>query len=422
MVRMVDLSAYRRLIHREWHARLRTASGSETTYHRRWPVWQHISPNQWYDWRWQWQHRLRSIHDLIRTGILPEHDGRLDSTVRRYPMLISPYYAVLMDLKDARDPIRRQAVPDVAESRSTALDPDPLDEARLEAVPGLIHRYPDRALLLVTNVCTTFCRHCFRKRILSRARVPTAVRNLSEIVHYIARHPEIRDVILSGGDPLILPSRVLARILHRLREIPHVEVIRIGTRVPVTLPMRIADPTLLRILDRYSPIWILTHFNHPREITLEAEAAVRLLLRVGAPVLNQTVLLHGINDRVCTMRTLLRRLIRIGVKPYYLHHPDPVDGTAHFRCTLEEGIAIMEGLRGHISGIAIPTYVVDLPGGGGKVPIQPEYIVRRGTDSWILRNHRGEQFLYPNCPERSGHPIVSSAPFPDRRVSVHTKS
>ncbi|MCS7311920.1 MAG: KamA family radical SAM protein [Acidobacteria bacterium] len=363
---------------------------------RRVSAWSNVSRQCWYDWRWQWRHLIRTTVDLEQLGRLrPDVAESLRSVAVVYPVVVSPYYASLMDPDDPADPIRRQAVPDLEEVAGlTDLSPDPLGERRLEVVPGLIHRYTDRVLLIVSNMCSTFCRHCFRKRILGRPGVATAVRHLETAVDYIRRHPEVRDVILSGGDPLVLPTSVLARLLRALRSIPHVEIIRLGTRVPVTLPMRVWDPSLLAVLDRYGPIWCLTQFNHPREVTPETHATVQMLLRVGVPVLNQAVLLRGINDDVETQRALHRALVRACVKPYYLHHTDPVRGTHHFRVSLGRGLEIMEGLRGHISGLAIPTYVVDLPDGGGKVPLLPDYRVAVRPDVWVFRNHRGELFAY----------------------------
>lgn len=363
---------------------------------RRFPAWSDVPRRRWYDWRWQWRHLIRTAADLERLGLLrPDVAERLRSVTDTYPVVVSPYYASLMDPDDPADPIRRQAVPDLEEVASpTRLSPDPLGEGRLEVVPGLIHRYADRVLLIASNMCSTFCRHCFRKRILGRPGVATAVRHLDAAVDYIRRHPEVRDVILSGGDPLVLPTSILTRLLRALRSIPHVEIIRLGTRVPVTLPMRVWDPALLAVLDRYGPIWCLTQFNHPREVTPETDATVQMLLRVGVPVLNQAVLLRGINDDVETQRALYRALVRACIKPYYLHHADPVRGTHHFRTSLTRGLEIMEGLRGHISGIAIPTYVVDLPDGGGKVPLLPDYRVAVRPGVWVFRNHRGELFAY----------------------------
>jgi lysine 2,3-aminomutase len=363
---------------------------------RRVPAWSDVPRRRWYDWRWQWRHRIRTPADLARLGLLrPDAVESLRRVTDVYPIVLSPYYASLMDPDDPADPLRRQAVPDPTEvAAPTDFSPDPLGERRLEVVPGLIHRYTDRVLLIVSNMCSTFCRHCFRKRILGRPGVATAVRHLDAAVDYIRRHPEVRDVILSGGDPLVLPTALLARLLRALRSIPHVEIIRLGTRVPVTLPMRVWDPDLLKVLDRYGPIWCLTQFNHPREVTPETHATVQLLLRVGVPVLNQAVLLRGVNDDVETQRALHRALVRACIKPYYLHHADPVRGAHHFRTSLTQGLAIMEGLRGYISGIAVPTYVVDLPDGGGKVPLQPDYRVAVQPDVWVFRNHRGELFAY----------------------------
>ncbi|WP_298269329.1 KamA family radical SAM protein [Geobacter sp.] len=313
----------------------------------------------------------------------------LAPVARRYPLRITRHYLGL--IRSVGDPIWRQCVPDPQELEDDQL-PDPLDEERLSPVPGLIHRYPDRVVWLVSNECAVYCRFCMRKR-----RVGCPLRGgdggtMHEALRYIAETPQIRDIILSGGDPLLLDDEHLEQILARLRSIPHVEIVRIGTRTPVTLPERITS-RLCRMLRRYHPLYVNTHFNHPREITPEAARACARLADAGIPLGNQTVLLRGVNDDPAVMTRLMQRLLAIRVRPYYLHQMDLVRGTGHFRTTVWTGISIMEGLRGHTSGMATPYYVIDAPEGKGKIPILPDCATLQG-DTWLLRNYRGETIKY----------------------------
>jgi len=309
----------------------------------------------------------------------------------KFPIRISPYYLSL--IHGVGDPIWRQCVPDRRELMDMGLPADPLNEEALSPVPGLIHRYPDRVVLLAGSVCAVYCRFCMRKRRLGCEASGKGVECLEEAFHYIRETGEIRDVILSGGDPLVLADDHLEHILSRLRMISHVEIIRIGTRVPVTLPERIT-PRLCRILKRYHPLYINTHFNHPLEITSTSSEACARLADSGIPLGNQTVLLRGINDTPECMKRLMQKLLAIRVRPYYIHQMDLVRGTGHFQVDVRRGLTIMEGLRGHTSGLATPYYVIDTPGGKGKVPLLPEYGRIQG-DSLLLRNYLGELIEYP---------------------------
>jgi lysine 2,3-aminomutase len=316
----------------------------------------------------------------------------LRTVASRYPLRITPHYGRLIEAPD--DPIWRQCVPDLLELADDQ-SPDPLHEEQLSPVPGLIHRYPDRVVLLVTSTCAVYCRFCMRKRGVGCSGGITAA-NIEEACTYISATPAIRDVVLSGGDPLLLADDELADILERLRRIPHLEIIRIGSRVPVTLPERIT-PRLCRILKQFHPIYMNTHFNHPREVTHEAASVCTRLADAGIPLGNQTVLLKGVNDDPATMKELMQLLLRIRVRPYYIHQMDLVRGTAHFRTSVATGLDVLQGLRGHTSGMATPYYVVDLPGGKGKVPlISDEY--RREGDVLYLRNYLGELIAYEDLP------------------------
>jgi lysine 2,3-aminomutase len=308
----------------------------------------------------------------------------------RYPVRLTDYYADL--IKQPDDAIWKQCMPDIRELDDHSQCPDPLDETSLSPVPGLIHRYPDRVVLLVSNRCPVYCRFCMRKRLVGSGDAPLSKVELQKAFDYIAVHPEIHDVILSGGDPLMLDDASLASILGSLRSISHVAIIRIGTRVPVTLPARITG-RLCTMLQTFHPLYINTHFNHPDEITSESTAACALLADAGIPLGNQTVLLKGVNDTVEIMRSLMTGLLKIRVRPYYLHQMDLVQGTAHFRTSVRKGLEIIRGLRGHISGLAIPHYVIDLPGGKGKVAILPDDVEINGS-TLLLRTYTGERITY----------------------------
>lgn len=319
----------------------------------------------------------------------------LKAVAEKYPMRISPHYLGL--IHEAGDPIWRQCVPDIRELANDGLEPDPLHEEELSPAPGLIHRYPDRVILLAGTVCAVYCRFCMRKRTIGCPSGKSGPRWLDEALRYIEEQPAIRDVILSGGDPLLLSDDELEEILRRLKKIPHVEIIRIGTRVPVTLPERITRG-LCRMLKKFHPLYVNTHFNHPLEITSEAADACAMLADAGIPLGNQTVLLKGVNDDAGTMKRLMQRLLMVRVRPYYIHHMDLVRGGGHFRTDVKKGMSIMEGLRGHTSGMAVPYYVIDAPGGKGKVPILPDPARFEG-DRLLLRNYLGEEMLYPGAPE-----------------------
>jgi lysine 2,3-aminomutase len=365
---------------------------------RRHALWRKVPDSQWNDWRWQSQNAIRSVRQL--RNLLPFSDEELEaigSLEAEYKLAIPPYYFSLINPDEPDDPIRLQSVTSPLEMRNDSgyeLE-DPLEEDRDAPVPGLTHRYPDRALLVTTHVCTMYCRFCTRKRAtMVRGGWDAVSHNDERMIAYVRAHPEIRDVIVSGGDPLTLPTPKLKFFLENLAAIPHVDVIRIGTRVPVTLPQKLYDRELVKLLAATDKVWIQTHFNHPREITPEAAKVCKALLRAGMPVNNHTVLLKGVNDSVETMRRLMRALLRIKVRPYYLFHCDPVIGAGHFRTSVWKGLEIMEGLRGHLSGLGIPTYVVDSPHGGGKIPLMPNYLVSASDDAVVLRNFEGMLVRY----------------------------
>lgn len=319
----------------------------------------------------------------------------LDEVAETYPMCINPYYLSLVERPD--DPIGRQCIPHPAELGATGLTPDPLAEERTSPVPAVVHRYPDRALFLVTTRCAMYCRFCTRKRRVGREE-PVTDDMRREGLDYIARTSEIRDVIVSGGDPLLLPDEALEDVLRGLRAIPHVEMIRIGTRVPCTLPHRVTG-RLVRMLRKYHPLYVNTHFEHPREITPQAAKALVRLADAGIPLGNQSVMLRGVNDDPVVFVELNRRLLACRVRPYYVYQADLVEGTEHFRTSVEAGLSVIQGLRGHTSGLAVPQFVIDAPGGGGKIPLLPDYVVQRSDRGLVLRNYRGEVCVYPEVRE-----------------------
>lgn len=363
---------------------------------RRHPEWQDVPDAQWDDYKWQTQNAIRSVRQL--RNLLPFTDDALVALGRlegEFKTAIPPYYFSLINPADQADPIRLQSVPDPREEVSEFELNDPLEEDKDSPVPGLTHRYPDRALMITTPNCTMYCRYCTRKRAtLTRGGWEGVNKDDERMIEYIRKTESIRDVIVSGGDPLTLPIPKLKYYLDQLKAIDHVDVIRIGTRVPVTLPQRLYDNELIDLLASAEKVYIQTHFNHPREITPEAKRVCNSLLRAGMPINNHSVLLKGVNDDLATMRNLLRGLLRIKVRPYYLFHCDPVTGSGHFRTSVWKGMEIMEGIRGHMSGIGIPTYVVDAPHGGGKIPLMPNYLVSMSDDAVILRNYEGMLVRY----------------------------
>jgi lysine 2,3-aminomutase len=347
------------------------------------------------DWRWQLRNRIRSTAALKRRFPALRVTQRMTAAAGRFPLAITPYYAALIRSLDVSDPVFAQCVPDGAELADPPfLGDDPLDEDGNMPVPGLVHRYSDRALLLATTACAAYCRHCTRKRVAGQTETCISATRLAQSVEYLSVHPEIHDVIISGGDPLTMATEGLERVLRAVRAVPSVEIIRIGTRTPVVLPMRVtAELTVM--LRRYHPIFINTHFNHPVELTPDAVLACARLADAGIPLGNQTVLLRGVNDSAPLLADLFRRLVRARVRPYYLFQCDLVRGVEHFRTPLSKGIEIMEYLRGRLSGLAIPTFVVDAPHGGGKIPILPNYVVSVSPTHTVLRNYAGDLVGYP---------------------------
>ena len=354
------------------------------------PLYADVSPEDWNDWKWQIRNAIRDIPTLEKVLELSEDDkSALDRTLQKFRMAITPYYASLMDRENPNCPVRLQGVPTFHELEDEEGDLlDPLYEDKDSPVPGLTHRYPDRVLLLVTNICSMYCRHCTRRRMVGFDDSDLSTDNIEAAVDYIKNHPEVRDVLISGGDPLILSDDRLEWILKQIREIDHVEIIRIGTRTPVVLPQRIT-PELVEMLSKYHPIYINTHFNHPKEITAEAKSACEMLANGGVPLGNQTVLLKRVNDHPSLMKLLMQKLLSIRVKPYYIYQCDMSRGIGHFRTSIAKGIEIIENLRGHTTGMAVPTFVVDAPGGAGKIPLMPNYLVSQSDRRLILRNYEG---------------------------------
>ena len=367
----------------------------------------HIADSTWNDWKWHFRNRITSVDQLTKfIPLTAEEQAQIRLVTKRYPLSITPYYLSLINPDDPEDPVRKQAIPSFYEIALAGMgSEDPLEERRDSVVPGLVHRYPDRALMVLTDICPMFCRHCTRKREWHNGGWVRTAQEIEAMLDYIRAHKTIRDIIISGGDPLTLSTQHLEDIISRLRRIAHVEIIRIGTRFPVVLPQRI-DAELCAMLSKYGPIWLNTHFNHYREITPEAAVACDRLLRSGIPVNNQSVLLRGINDTVEIQTKLCQGLLKIKVRPYYLFQCDEVEGTEHLRTPVEVGIRIIEGMRGHTSGLAVPTFVIDLSQGGGKVPLQPDYVLVQTKEELLLRNYRGRLFRYRN-PKAQAYPELT---------------
>lgn len=354
------------------------------------PLFKDVTEAQWNDWRWQWTHRIESAGALSR--VIPLGDeaiAGIEKALTRVRMAITPYYASLIDPDNATCPVRLQAVPRGFEADVKPWESvDPLDEEADSPVEGLVHRYPDRVLFLVTELCSMYCRHCTRRRVVGVTDRVASDERLERGYEYIRAHKEVRDVLVSGGDPFTLSDGQLERIVSTLRKIPSVEIIRIGTRAPVVMPQRVTDE-LASMLAKYHPVYVNTHFNHPKEITPEATRACAILADHGIPLGNQSVLLRGVNNCPEVMKELVRGLARIRVKPYYIYQCDLTWGLDHFRTTISEGLEIMESLRGHTSGFSVPAYVVDAPGGGGKIPLNPSYILTMGEGTVVVRNYEG---------------------------------
>ena len=364
--------------------------------------WQDVPDAQWYDWKWQLKNRINSVEELEEVLTLTESERIGASAKGIFRLDITPYFASLMDRDDPTCPVRRQVIPTHHELENfTSMMEDSLAEDKHSPVPGLVHRYPDRVLMLVTTQCASYCRYCTRSRIVGD---PSETFNMAEYklqLDYLRANPQIRDVLLSGGDPLTLAPKVLSNLLSELRAIPHIEIIRIGTRVPVFMPMRVTDE-LCEVLSAHHPLWMNIHINHPREITPEVADACDKLTRAGVPLGNQSVLLRGVNDHPVIMQKLLRELVKIRVRPYYIYQCDLVHGAGHLRTTVSKGLEIMESLRGHTSGYSVPTYVVDAPGGGGKIPVAPNYVVSQSADKLILRNFEGYIAAYSEPTDYTG--------------------
>lgn len=353
------------------------------------------SKEEWTDWRWQVEHSIRTVEELKKYIHLEEkEEEQVAQCLDRLKMCITPYYLSLIDETDVNDPVRLQAIPQINEligGEGESLDS--LKEEEQSPVPGLIHRYPDRVLFLATSHCFMYCRHCTRRHFVSVCTNIDMKQQYDRCFEYIREHKELRDVLISGGDPLTLSDETIDYILSNIRAINHVEIIRIGSRVPVVLPFRITDK-LCSIIEKYHPVWLNTHFNHPNEITEESKKACTKLLSHGIPLNNQSVLLAGVNDSVEVMKELVHKLLQARVRPYYLYECDMIEGIGHFRTPVSKGIEIIENLRGWTTGMAVPTFVIDTPGGKGKVPIQPEYVEYSDSDKLILRNYENEKVIY----------------------------
>ncbi|WP_029451708.1 lysine 2,3-aminomutase [Clostridium algidicarnis] len=357
---------------------------------RRFELFKDIPDELWNDWKWQLKNRIETLEELKKyIPLTPEEEEGVKKCLGSLRMAITPYYLCLIDPNDPNGPIRKQAIPTGAEVHKSDADLlDPLSEDEDSPVPGLTHRYPDRVLLLITDQCSMYCRHCTRRRFAGQNDKSLPMDQIDKAIDYIRDTPNVRDVLLSGGDALLISDEKLEYIIKRLREIPHVEIIRIGSRIPVVLPQRITDD-LVNMLKKYHPIWLNTHFNHSNEITKESTAACAKMANAGIPLGNQSVLLRGVNDCVHVMKQLVQDLVKIRVRPYYIYQCDLSMGLEHFRTPVSKGIEIIEGLRGHTSGYCVPTFVVDAPEGGGKTPVMPNYVISQSPNKVILRNFEG---------------------------------
>ena len=360
------------------------------TESRRYELFPNVTDEQWNSWEWQVKNRIETLEDLKKyVSLTPEEEEGVKKTLQTLRMAITPYYISLIDPNNPDCPVRKQAVPTGKETYQSPADLlDPLHEDEDSPVPGLTHRYPDRVLLLITDMCSMYCRHCTRRRFAGQKDGESAIDRIDKAIEYIAKTPQVRDVLLSGGDSLCVSDERLEYIISRVRAIPHVEIIRLGSRTPVVCPQRITDD-LVNMLKKYHPVWLNTHFNHPQEVTKEAAEACAKLANAGIPLGNQTVLLRGVNDCVNTMKKLMHELVKMRVRPYYIYQCDLSMGIEHFRTPVSKGIEIIEGLRGHTSGYAVPTFVVDAPGGGGKTPVMPQYVISQAPGKVVLRNFEG---------------------------------
>lgn len=375
-------------------------------------MWKNVTEEEWNDWQWQVRNRIDTLEDLKKViNLTEEEEEGVKKSLEILRMGITPYYAMLMDENDPTCPVRMQAVPTIHETHKSDADmDDPLHEDADSPVPGLTHRYPNRVLLLVTDQCSMYCRHCTRRRFAGSSDDSMPMDRIDVAIEYIRNTPVVRDVLLSGGDALLVSDERLEYIIKKLREIPHVEIIRLGSRAPVVLPQRITED-FANMLKKYHPVWLNTHFNHSKEVTPETIEACRKLADAGVPLGNQSVLLRGINDCVHVMRDLVHDMVKMRVRPYYIYQCDLSTGIEHFRTPVSKGIEIIEGLRGHTSGYAVPTFVVDAPYGGGKTPVMPQYVISQSPSRVVLRNYEGVVTTYVepkpyeekcNCPVCKG--------------------
>jgi len=379
--------------------------------------WSDVPDSQWNDWRWQLKHRITTLEQLERLmpTLTPEERAGTLLANSKLAMSIPPYFFNLVDPADELCPIRRQVIPRLEETASAPWEmSDPCGEDSHSPVPGLVHRYPDRVLFLVTDRCAAYCRYCTRSRLVSNATGYDFHPEFDRQIDYIAKTPAVRDVLLSGGDPLLFSDEKLEYLLTRLRAIPHVEFIRIGTRIPIFLPQRITSE-LCDMLKQFHPLFISIHSNHPRELTTEVREALGRLADAGIPLGNQSVLLRHVNDDLTVMKAQVQKLLMCRVRPYYIYQCDLISGSAHLRASVREGLQIMEGLRGHTTGYAVPQYVIDAPGGGGKVPVSPEYVLSHNADRVVIRNFEGKIFEYPEASD--GTPLFA-APHPGHRSEL----
>jgi lysine 2,3-aminomutase len=373
--------------------------------------WRDVPEQDWNDFRWQLKNRITSLRqlELLLPTLTPEERAGVQLANTKLAMAITPYYFNLIDPHDENCPIRRQVIPRVEETQVAAWEmSDPCGEDSHSPVPGLVHRYPDRVLFLVTDRCAAYCRYCTRSRLVSNATGYDFHPQFDQQIAYIREHPEIRDVLLSGGDPLLFNDEKLEALLTQLRAIPHVEFLRIGSRIPIFLPQRVT-PELCAMLRQFHPLFMSVHTNHPRELTAESRQALERLADAGIPLGNQSVLLHEVNDSPEVMKALLHKLLICRVKPYYLYQCDLVAGSAHLRTSVRRGLEIMDALRGFTSGYAVPQYVIDAPGGGGKVPINPQYILSHNRERVVIRNFEGRVFEYPEIADGCGTGTAEAA-------------
>lgn len=366
------------------------------------PIWKDVTEEEWNDWQWQVRNRITTVEQLKQViNLTPQEEKDIEEVIKSFRMGITPYYASLMDPDDPRCAIRMQAVPVINETYKGEADMvDPLGEDASSPTPGLTHKYPDRVLFLITDQCSMYCRHCTRRRVVGETDGGRSRETIDKAIEYIRNTPVIRDVLVSGGDSLLVSDDMIDYVFSELRKIPHVQIIRLGTRTPVVMPQRITDE-LVNILKKYHPVWLNTQFNHPSEITPETVEACRKLADAGVPLGNQSVLLRGINDCPHIMRELVQELVNIRVRPYYIYQCDLSQGIEHFRTKVSAGLQIIESLRGHTSGLCIPTFVIDATGGAGKTPAMPNYIISQTPDKIILRNYEGTITSYtePNITE-----------------------